>query len=562
MIILKNIIKMNFGYFCIASLLTVLSVGFEIAVAIILMLILNSASDGSLNKLISILVVGVLVLVVNVIFSYLLRYYRNNIIFRIMCNYKEYIFRKILNLNTNSFNTSKTGRFISALNNDVNSIEINLVESYFTILKLITLLICGIVSMAILNIRICIIVLLLSILPLAVSLIFSKKVQNSEKNVSLVNELYTSSIKDMLSGFSVVKSFNAEDEILNVFNKVNLNVETEKRHRRNNITNIEIWTNFIGYFVVMAMMGIGGYLAIKGELKVGTLLAFIQLFNYIITPFEKLPTVISKYKAADELITKINDYLIENNDSNLILKKQFDNKIEICNVTFGYDNNEDVLKNLNFTFEKGKSYAIVGTSGSGKTTLLNILLGINKPNEGSVQIDGVSVSSISPQNISDLFSVVQQNVFIFDTTIENNVTMYKHFDQDIVNKAIKFSGLSNICNARGTRYMCGENGKNLSGGEKQKVSIARTLIKQTPIIIMDEATASLDTETTFEVENAILDLKNTTRIIVTHKLYSNMLKKYDKILVLKNGRIIEDGKFDELLRERGYFYMLYSCMQE
>ncbi len=553
---------MNFGYFCIASLLTVLSVGFEIAVAIILMLILNSASDGSLNKLISILVVGVLVLVVNVIFSYLLRYYRNNIIFRIMCNYKEYIFRKILNLNTNSFNTSKTGRFISALNNDVNSIEINLVESYFTILKLITLLICGIVSMAILNIRICIIVLLLSILPLAVSLIFSKKVQNSEKNVSLVNELYTSSIKDMLSGFSVVKSFNAEDEILNVFNKVNLNVETEKRHRRNNITNIEIWTNFIGYFVVMAMMGIGGYLAIKGELKVGTLLAFIQLFNYIITPFEKLPTVISKYKAADELITKINDYLIENNDSNLILKKQFDNKIEICNVTFGYDNNEDVLKNLNFTFEKGKSYAIVGTSGSGKTTLLNILLGINKPNEGSVQIDGVSVSSISPQNISDLFSVVQQNVFIFDTTIENNVTMYKHFDQDIVNKAIKFSGLSNICNARGTRYMCGENGKNLSGGEKQKVSIARTLIKQTPIIIMDEATASLDTETTFEVENAILDLKNTTRIIVTHKLYSNMLKKYDKILVLKNGRIIEDGKFDELLRERGYFYMLYSCMQE
>ncbi|MFU0723293.1 ABC transporter ATP-binding protein [Streptococcus sp. IMAU11622] len=559
---MKNIIKMNFGYFCIASLLTVLSVGFEIAVAIILMLTLNSASDGSLNKLISILVVGILVLVVNVIFSYLLRYYRNNIIFRIMCNYKEYIFRKILNLNTNSFNTSKTGRFISALNNDVNSIEINLVESYFTILRLITLLICGIISMGILNIRICIIVLLLSILPLAVSLIFSKKVQDSEKNVSLVNELYTSSIKDMLSGFSVVKSFNAEDEILNVFNKVNLNVETEKRHRRNNITNIEIWTNFIGYFVVMAMMGIGGYLAIKGELKVGTLLAFIQLFNYIITPFEKLPTVISKYKAADELITKIKDYLIENNDSNLILKKQFDNKIEICNVTFGYDNNEDVLKNLNFTFEKGKSYAIVGTSGSGKTTLLNILLGINKPNEGSVQIDGVSVSSISPQNISDLFSVVQQNVFIFDTTIENNVTMYKHFDQDIVNKAIKFSGLSNICNARGTRYMCGENGKNLSGGEKQKVSIARTLIKQTPIIIMDEATASLDTETTFEVENAILDLKNTTRIIVTHKLYSNMLKKYDKILVLKNGRIIEDGKFDELLRERGYFYMLYSCMQE
>ena len=204
----------------------------------------------------------------------------------------------------------------------------------------------------------------------------------------------------------------------------------------------------------------------------------------------------------------------------------------------------------------------MGTSGSGKTTLLNILLGINKPNEGSVQIDGVSVSSISPHNISDLFSVVQQNVFIFDTTIENNVTMYKHFDQDIVNKAIKFSGLSNICNARGTRYMCGENGKNLSGGEKQKVSIARTLIKQTPIIIMDEATASLDTETTFEVENAILELTNTTRIIVTHKLYSNMLKKYDKILVLKNGRIIENGKFDELLRERGYFYMLYSCMQE
>lgn len=559
---MKRMIKKNLGSFIIASLLTVLSVGFEISVALVLMLLLNTATDGTVQELITALLIGCGVLFLNMVLNFILRFFSHNFIFGAMKHYKEDVFSRILNLNTNSFNTKKTGKFISALNNDVNSIEINMVESFFTILKLIVLLISGIVVMAVLNIKICAIVLVLSMLPLGVSLIFSKGVQKAEITVSDVNESYTSSIKDMLTGFSVVKSFNAEDEVVNVFNGMNLGVECEKKRRRNGISNIEICTGFVGYLVVMAMMGVGGYFAINGELKVGTLLAFIQLFNYVITPFEKLPTALSKYKAAGELINKLDEILIEDNVKTYVTKDQFDEKIELNHVTFGYEEGKDILQDLNYTFEKGKSYAIVGNSGAGKTTLLNLLLGLNEPNVGSVCIDGVGVSDINPHNISDLFSVVQQNVFIFDTTIEKNVTMFKNFDKKIVDRAIELSGLKNLIEQKGTQYLCGENGKNLSGGEKQRVAIARSLVKCTSIIAMDEATASLDTETTLEVENAILELDDMTRIVVTHKLYANMLKKYDKILVLKSGHVIEDGSYDELMAAEGYFYMLYRCMQD
>ncbi|MDY6227662.1 MAG: ATP-binding cassette domain-containing protein [Clostridium sp.] len=215
-------------------------------------------------------------------------------------------------------------------------------------------------------------------------------------------------------------------------------------------------------------------------------------------------------------------------------------------------------KEVLLTFEKGKSYAVVGSSGSGKSTLLRLLLGFFKNYEGIVYVDNNNLKDISLDSLYDVVSVIQQNVFLFNRSIKDNITMFKEFNINKVERAINISGLSNLISDKGLDYKCGEEGSNLSGGEKQRISIARCLLRETPILLMDEATAALDNQIAFQVENDILSISGLTRIIVTYKLEETLLDKYDEIVVLKEGQVEEKGTFKELMELRGYFYSLYN----
>ena len=194
-------------------------------------------------------------------------------------------------------------------------------------------------------------------------------------------------------------------------------------------------------------------------------------------------------------------------------------------------------KEVLLTFEKGKSYAVVGSSGSGKSTLLRLLLGFFKNYEGNVYVDNNNLKDISLDSLYDVVSVIQQNVFLFNKSIKDNITMFKEFNINKVERAINISGLSNLISDKGLDYECGEEGANLSGGEKQRISIARCLLRETPILLMDEATAALDNQIAFQVESDILSISGLTRIIVTHKLEETLLDKYDEIVVLKDGQV-------------------------
>jgi len=216
---------------------------------------------------------------------------------------------------------------------------------------------------------------------------------------------------------------------------------------------------------------------------------------------------------------------------------------------------------VNFTFGAGKSYAIVGSSGSGKSTLLNLLMASHNDYAGSIRYDETELRQIRSESLYEMVSVVQQNVFIFNASIRDNITMFSDFPREEVDHAIKLSGLSKLIAERGENYLCGENGSGLSGGEKQRISIARSLLKKSQVLLVDEATAALDAQTAFQVSNAILDLNDLTRIVVTHSLDENLLKKYDCILTLKNGSITESGSFDELMEKKGYFYSLFTVSQ-
>ena len=294
----------------------------------------------------------------------------------------------------------------------------------------------------------------------------------------------------------------------------------------------------------------------------GIVMSFVQMMNYIINPIGRVPAILAKRKAAFALIDKLVLALNENvRDEGEHIPKALNEGIRLENLTFSYDGEKKALENVTVSFEAGKSYAIVGGSGSGKSTLFNLLMAGYSDYDGSILYDGKELRSISSESIYDLVSLIQQNVFIFNNTVRDNVTMFHPFDDQDVNKAMDLSGLSEFIAKRGAEAKCGENGCNLSGGEKQRISIARSLLRKSPVLLMDEATASLDTQTAYRVISSILALNGLTRIVVTHSLDASILECYDKIIAMKNGSIIESGTFEELMEKKGYFYSLYTVSQ-
>ena len=294
----------------------------------------------------------------------------------------------------------------------------------------------------------------------------------------------------------------------------------------------------------------------------GVVILFVQLMNYILSPLSTLPKIIAERKAAIAMVDKIAEALDNNasDDSSVDINK-LENGIKLEDLSFEYEEGKPVLNDINYFFELGKKYAIVGGSGSGKTTMLNLLMSSYHSYNGSISYDDAELRDISIGSLYDIQSIIQQNVFVFNATIRDNITMFGQFDDDEVTRAINLSGLSSLIEKRGEEYLCGENGNGLSGGEKQRVSIARSLLKKSQVLLVDEATAALDAETAYQVSSSIIGLEGVTAIVVTHSLDEALLKQYDGILTLKNGSLIESGTFDELMERKEYFYSLFTVSQ-
>ena len=505
-----------------------------------------------------------LILIAGIAIAYLISYHsKPKFITRGISQYKEYIFGELTKKNISAFSGENTSTYISALTNDIQSIEQGYLWNTFTMLGSLLTFIGAIALMIWYSPLLTLIAIGLSLLPLIASILTGNQVAVAEKKVSDINEIYTSTLKDSLGGFSVIKSFKAEVQMIKIF-KENVKKLAKAQCRKQKM---QILVQMFGFIAgIIAQLGVfifGAYIALSGKgITAGTTLIFVQLMNYILSPIGTIPTCLAERKAAKMLVEKIANALNTNvREETETIHKKLENNIRINDLSFGYEPEKPVLKNINCSFELGKKYAIVGASGCGKSTLLNLLMASHSNYDGSISYDNVDIQQISSESLYEMVSVVQQNVFIFNASIRDNITMFSDFPKEEVERAIELSGLSKLIVARGEDYLCGENGSGLSGGEKQRISIARSLLKKSQVLLVDEATAALDAQTAFQVSNAILDMNELTCIVVTHALDENLLKRYDQILTLRNGSITEAGTFEELMEKKGYFYSLFTVSQ-
>lgn len=476
-------------------------------------------------------------------------------------NLRNDLFNKLLLKNKRDFSSENTGNYISIINNDVDILQRCYFSNIIFILQALFSFVIASLGLFKLNIYIAISILILSLIPVAVPYLFTKRLSNLKKIYSDSLSSFLKTAKDYLSGFEVIKSYNAQKRIFLKFNKINNDVEMSRYKVSKNNADMNLIVELFSYAAHFSALGIGTLLLINDKTTVGTFVAAIQLMEFINAPVKNISYIIGSLRSVKLISKKILNILDEKTYDDIgLLKNSFDDSIEFKKINFLYDDKKEALRNISFKINRGDKLLVVGKSGSGKSTLLKLLLKYYDNFDGDILIDGKSIKEISSSSLYNLISMMQQDIFIFDASIKDNITLFEAYSHEDFDRAVFMSGLlefiSSLENKENSNI--GENGCNVSGGEKQRISLARSLIRKTPILVLDEATASLDSETSYKLENTLLNIPDITLIIVSHKLSEPLLKGCNKILVLDKGKIVESGDFDSLMSLKGNFYDLYT----
>lgn len=546
--------------FIVTIILTIAMSSLNLMISWLIQQIMDCTANQDMQALVRSAWIVIIVVVIYTIANVMYRAVYPRFLQRAMQQYRDYAFSRLTQKSLRSFSKEGTALYVSALTNDCTSIENNYLAATFTLIELLFCFLGALIMMLYYSPVMLVLAVALSFLPVAVSMKAGNRLTEQEKEISKKNERFVSIVNELLSGFPVIKSFRAETQASRLFSQRNEQAEEAKKNKRRTEQLISLLANDAGIIAQMGIFLAGAWLAISGKgVTAGVVIVFVQLMNYILNPISQVPLLWSNRKAAIALMEKLSDALSENvREEGREKLNGFSEKIEVKDLTYGYEPESPVLKDLDVQFDAGKSYAIVGGSGSGKSTLLNLLMGSSSNYQGEICIDGVSIKNIESESLYQLMTSVQQNVFVFNDTIRNNVTMFHEFPDKEVTLALERSGLSEFIEKHGEEFVCGENGANLSGGERQRISIARALLRKSPILLVDEATAALDAATARAVSFSILNLVGMTRIVVTHRLEEAILRRYDKILVMKNGTICEQGNFDTLMQQKGQFYSLFQ----
>ena len=557
-------LKYKYQFFCriiTISLVALASICFDFLMGFIVDIFASGDSDKFLIITISSISLIIVMFLTEYIDGLVMSSYIKNTV-----NYlRTDIFSKIINKDIKDFSLDNSGKYISILYNDLKIIEDNFFNNLFQVISCFISFIISLVVLFSISPTIVIFISIFGVLGFIIPNALSKKLVIQKNEYSQNLEQVTSITKDLFSGFEVIKGFNISNKINEIFKTASTNVETSKKKYSILEGIIRGFSLSFSVTIYLGVLLLGGYLMYKKSITVGTAIIIIQLSTHIVGPVRLSISLINQIRSVAMIADKIEEILEDTHDDFENTKlENFSKSICIENLNFSYTEERKALDNINITFDKNKKYAIVGESGSGKSTLIKLLMRYYNDYEGKISIDNLNIKNIYSSDLYKNISMIQQNIFMFDDSIKENIRLYSNHDDKDILDACKRSGLDKLLNKlpNGINSLVGENGNKLSGGEKQRIAIARALINNTQILILDESTSALDNETAYNLENSLLNLENLTLITVTHKLIKNILNRYDEIIVMKNGKIIEKGNFEDLINIKGYFYSLYTIQND
>lgn len=440
------------------------------------------------------------------------------------------ITESIISMNLKEFNSREIGNYISWYTNDIIEIENSVFKSIYSIIYKVSSLVLVLYALFKINYILALTLIISSVILMISPKIFSQKVSNLSIEQSQQQEKFTKNSKDILCGFEVMKIYNS----LNLFNEKIEELSSDLESNRYKLYLTKNKSNFfIGIINITAQLScifIAAFLAYIGKVEYGVMLATGGLSRACFNSLCMMSTDIVSLIGGTKVLKKLNSIKIrEDFKANLINFDEFKCELQVKNLSYSYDKLK-VLDNINLIFEKGKKYAVIGPSGCGKSTFLKILIGHIYDFEGNIFIDGNDIKDYDIKSIYNNFAYIDQNVYLFNTSVENNISVFKDkYGKNEIKKALDASALSEFFTEENLSYTVGENGKNLSGGQKQRVAIARALLNKKKIIIMDEGTSALDKKNSYIVEEQLLKNPDITLILVSHNLNEKLIHLFDKI---------------------------------
>ena len=558
---MKKIWKNNLNILLPLFVVMFIYISLEIGVAMFFGYVIDSAS-GAINMQFSkVMIYTFALLITESVFKWIYEVMSYKFVAKMSLDTKIYIFNNLIKQDIESFYNNDVGDKISILTNDINTIETEYFRTFLNLVKSGFLFLFAFGTIFYVSYQMTIALMILSIISFVFGNIPMKNLKTFKEKFSNSQSEYTARTSEYFNGYETIKVFGLEKFISKVFYNNSKNVYDKGLAYQKRYSLVTMISYFFGGFTFLGGFVCGGYLAYKGFITLGQMIVCVQLTNHIVNPLMFAIESYGKFKSVDKILNKIENTLISEENIETTEIKDFNNNISLNDVSFKYDDKK-VLENITFDFEKGKKYALVGLSGSGKSTLMKLVSKRIKADEGKICIDGTDLDEISRNSIINLISTINQNVFLFKGSIYDNITLFsKDYSEEKVKDVILKAELGKYLDRLYDKELISENANNLSGGEKQRISIARSLIKDTKIILADEILSSLDNEIAFSIEKGLLELENITLISVTHRLIKENLKQYDKILVLKDGKIEEKGNFEELMNFDSYFKKLYTISE-
>lgn len=549
--------KKHKGLFLLTVLLSiVVSIG-SVFIAILLQTILDIAVNGDSSKFGKTLLLSLLYFLFFGMFTFIYSLTSKKLICKIIKSIRNKSFSGIIERSHSDFQKTSTADYLSALINDVKIIEDNYLLPLLTIIQYGIIFAASAAVMFYFDYIIALCVLGAILLMLVVPGLFGSAIQKRQEQYSSNLSEFTGNLKDIISGYEVIKSYGMRNYILSRFNKSNKEAVKAKFSVDKVMAANEAVSTLLGIFIQISAIFLSAYFILNGRITVGTLVGIIQATGMMVQPLMMIFQNAPKIKGSHPVIERINEFAKNRGNSfSETITPTFEKGLLAKDLKFSYNNENQILKGVYVDIQKGKKYALVGKNGCGKTTLAKLLCGYNSDYQGEILYDNSDLSKLNYDELIKLSSTIHQDVYVFNESIYDNICLHCDYTDSELDRALKISGVSGFIDnlPKGLDTLAVENGANLSGGQKQRIAVARAIIQNKPILILDEGTSAIDMQTAYDIEQNLLSIDYLTLITITHNLQGENLKRYDRIIYMDSGMIDETSSYEELINKQGSFY--------